>query len=206
MTLLLIMVEAGTYSVAILAAGSSHRFGEKDKLAASFRGEMLGVHVCKTLSALTFANRWVITASQGHPCQNAWEKAGFTISINPDAHRGMGTSVAMAAALAIRSNTERLLICLADMPLVTKKHFRALIAGSKAADADAITATRAGQNGNTTPPAIFGHGLFPELARADGDTGARALLHRAALITAPFATVIDIDTPETLRSIKYPEE
>lgn len=200
------MVEAGTYSVAILAAGSSRRFGEKDKLAARFRGEMLGVHVCKTLSALTFANRWVITASQGHSCQNAWEEAGFTITENPDAHRGMGTSVAMAAALAIRSNTERLLICLADMPLVTEQHFRALIVGSEAADADGITATSAGLSDSAMPPAIFGHALFPELARANGDTGARAMLRRAARVPAPPATVIDIDTPETLHSTECLED
>lgn len=192
------MVEPGPVSVAVLAAGHSRRFGMQDKLAAKFRGEMLGVQVCRTLSTLSFAHRWVITASHAHACRPAWQRAGFTLAVNNNAESGMGTSVAKAAELASSVNARRLLICLADMPLVTQTHFRALIAQSDGADALSVTATRAGQNGQPMPPAIFGYALLPQLARISGDIGARAMLRRAAWVAAPPETLIDIDTPAAL--------
>ncbi|MEM6586323.1 MAG: NTP transferase domain-containing protein, partial [Pseudomonadota bacterium] len=90
--------------MAVLAAGSSRRFGPEDKLAQRFRGQRLGQHVCRNAPVdwLLASRAFVITSSLDHPCQPAWLDAGFRVAMNPDADQGMGSSVANAARRAIK--------------------------------------------------------------------------------------------------------
>lgn len=199
-----VSAEVADLSVAVLAAGSSHRFGGEDKLAAPFRGCMLGLHICRTLAVLPATNRWVITSRQSHACRHGWEDTGFTVLVNPDASAGMGTSLAMAAKLAKASNTGRLMICLADMPLVPRNHLEALTARSQKCGPSAILAS--GIIGKPAkkpmPPAIFGANLFDQLARSSGDKGARDLLRAATLVLAQPCAMIDVDTPQDLLALE----
>ncbi len=141
-------------AIAVLAAGASRRFGEGDKLTAMFRGRMLGEAVCASVPQGCFDRRWVIASAQHHPCAAAWHAHGFDIAINPDASVGMGTSVALAARIALEVDCDALVIALADMPLVPPEHFTALTARIAAASADAIIVSQAG--GKRMPPAAFG--------------------------------------------------
>lgn len=182
--------------MAVLAAGASRRFGEKDKLAARFRGKPLGEHVCDNAPMDRFAkgNAVVITAIIDHPCRTAWEKAGFQLALNARADDGMGTSVALAALLAMQAKANALLIALADMPFVPRAHFEYFIAACR--KPDDIIASKSGAA--RMPPAIFGRNRIDALTRLSGDTGARALLKDARTIECPPEWLIDIDTPEAL--------
>lgn len=183
--------------MAVLAAGASRRFGEADKLAARFRGKRLGEHVCENAPAKLIAPGCaiVIASSADSACRLAWEKAGFQIALNARADRGMGTSVALAAILAGRARCDALLIALADMPLVPRAHFAALIEASRTGS-EAVCST----DGNTRlPPAVFGARHLPKLALLDDDIGARALLKDARTLSCPPEWLIDIDTPEALQ-------
>lgn len=180
-------------AVAVLAAGQSRRFGDADKLAAGFRGAMLGLHACRTLSLLPLAQRWVIASDTCHPCAKGWREAGFTVAPNPDAETGMGSSVALAAKLARESGVTALLIALADMPLVPASHFGDLM---DHADTDALVASHNGTS--PTPPALFGSTHFARLMEAIGDTGARGLLAGAETLPCDPAWLIDIDDPAAL--------
>jgi len=191
------LAERARYAVAVLAAGQSRRFGPSDKLAASFQGKRLGELACQTLAELDFAYRWVIASRADHPCGPSWQEAGFAIAVNAQAASGIGSSVALAATLALDANADGLLIALADMPLVASDHYQALLARAAAIGPGAIVASSA--NGVRMPPAAFGRDRLTALATMTGEVGARALLHQAEAVACAPDLLIDIDTAQALK-------
>lgn len=141
-----------------------------------------------------------------------------TVVANPDHATGMGSSLraGMAALLAaphephdgsVQSQAvagagtpepaapDRVLLLVADQPLVTAEHLRLLLS---APAPDGIVA--AAYNGRLGVPAIFSRQHFTALAAAEGDQGARTLLR--TLPATPFdlpEAAVDIDTPDDLR-------
>ncbi len=189
------MVDRRKLGVALLAAGASRRFGDQDKLAQMFRGRRLGEHAAVAVPMQSFDQAWVVGAHRGHACEGAWQDCGFEIVVNPNAADGMGTSVALAARLAIKAGHDALLIALADMPFVPREHFSALIDAVATSSAIAASAT----DSSRLPPAVFGRDHFGALASATGDTGARAILSQGQVIACPREWLIDIDTPQSLQ-------
>lgn len=179
---------------ALLAAGSSRRFGGGDKLAAGFQGRMLAEHAALAIPVEEFVSLWVITQGPNHPCEPTWRVRGFVPLINPYAEQGMGTSVALAAEAAMGASLDALLIALADMPLVPRSHFEALIQNHSRADDITLSATGEAR----MPPAIFGSGHFQTLAHSIGDEGARALLNQGTVVDCPRSWLKDIDKFEDL--------
>ena len=182
--------------MAVLAAGSSQRFGEADKLTQPLRGKRLGEHICHNapIERLAPDCAFVIACAADHPCRNDWRNAGFNLAVNEQADRGMGTSVALAATLAIKARCDALLIALADMPFVPQSHLTALIDACRTHDASLCSS-----DGNALmPPAIFGQAHLAALTKLDEDTGARSVLKHAEALTCPPEWLIDIDTPEAL--------
>ncbi len=183
-------------AVAILAAGQSRRFGDQDKLSALLNGKPLGLHVCDTIAPLGFDHRWVIASDPSHPCADGWNAAGFAAVTNPQAEAGMGTSVALAAQLARGVEADALLVCLADMPLVPRSHFEAMLERAQTAPREAVCASSDGAN--RLPPVLFGRERFMALTGLSGDEGGRALLADAQMFECAPELLIDIDTPEAL--------
>ncbi len=191
------MAEHWRFAVAVLAAGQSRRFGPGDKLAAGFGGGLLGEQACHALAGLDLSHRWVIAAQGGHPCSASWQADGFTIALNPGARSGMGSSVALAAHLALEAGAKGLLIALADMPLVPADHFRALVDRATAIGPGSVVASEAG--GVRLPPAVFGCDHFAALSALRGDQGARALLDQAETVACAPQLLIDVDDEQALR-------
>lgn len=185
------MVEGYRLGIALLAAGSSRRFGPKDKLAAQFRGRALGEHAATALPMERCTHGWVITARACHPCEAFWRERSLEPVVNEDAQSGMGTSVALAARLAKQARCHGLLIALADMPLVPRTHFEALL------DSDALIAVSSNDEAHM-PPAMFDAAFFDELKQANGDRGARDLIKQGHVIPCPSEWLRDIDTRDDL--------
>lgn len=186
------MVAPSRTLLALLAAGRSARFGAADKLAAPLAGRPLALHAAETLAALPFLARVVIVGAEPRAFP------GYRPVLNPAPEAGLAGSVKLAARAAQELGAAALLIALADMPRVTAGHVNRLMAAAEAPDA--IIASSDGTR--ASPPALFAAGRFAELLRLEGDTGARALLRRATLITADPDTLIDIDTPEDLARVQ----
>lgn len=183
--------------VAVLAAGTSRRFGSGDKLCAGFRGRALGEHAADAVPVKLFERAWVITNAPDHPCEPHWRARRFEPLINPRAGEGQGTSVALAAAAAQQADLDGLLIALADMPLVPPAHFEALI---EEWDASApITVSAIGET--RMPPALFASRYFKDLAASNGDQGARVLVAQGEVVPCPPEWLADIDTPEALKAL-----
>ena len=182
--------------VALLAAGASRRFGESDKLTAQFNGRPLGEHVPLALPMERFEKAWAITSAPDHPCEPQWRARRIEPLLNPHASEGMGTSVALAAQLAEEASLDGLLIALADMPLVPREHFEALIEAWNASEPIVVSA-----NGEVRmPPAIFSSAQFKMLRQSSGDKGARVLLKQGLVVTCPPEWLKDIDRPEDLET------
>lgn len=190
------LADRGRLAIAVLAAGQSRRFGEKDKLAAPFRGKLLGHHVCDALEGIAASHRWVITSREDHPCSVGWREAGFDIIVNGAAEQGMGSSVALAARQADQAGADALLLCLADMPLVPASHYAALVATLQTSDECDIIASSGGET--PMPPACFRSSRFAELMVLQGDSGARHLLQSACVVDCTMELLTDVDDPETL--------
>ena len=181
-------------AIAVLAAGSSRRFGARDKLAQPFRGALLGEHVVRAAPREAFSNAWVITSQPQHRCEPAWREAGFDMAINPEASRGMSTSVALAGQRAQQAGCDAVLIALADMPLVPACHFENLLAQFGKGVPIAVSCAGAAR----LPPAIFGAPFFDALQQSQGDQGARGLISQGEIVPCPADWLIDIDTPDAL--------
>ncbi|MDJ0642446.1 MAG: nucleotidyltransferase family protein [Erythrobacter sp.] len=194
------MAENARLMVAVLAAGQSRRFAPGDKLCAIFRNKPLGLHVSDTMSRVHADQRVVIAAEEDHPCAKGWQSAGFSVVRNPNAEEGMGTSVAVAARLARRTQSDFLLIALADMPMVPGSHYVALAERGLERGSDVIVASSHGAA--RMPPAVFGSGYFDDLAELGGDRGARNLLQQGETVSCPAEWLADIDRREDLTALK----
>ncbi|WP_298468507.1 nucleotidyltransferase family protein [uncultured Erythrobacter sp.] len=193
------MAEPLRLAVAVLAAGSSRRFGPVDKLRAPFRGKPLGLHVSDALAEVPAELRMVIASNQQHSCAGGWRDAGFEIVRNPNADEGMGTSVATAARIARRAESDALLIALADMPLIPVSHYSAMVDAARALGPNLLIASTNGII--RMPPAIFGREQFDRLTALTGNKGARSILGEGDTIKCRTRWLADIDTPEALAAL-----
>lgn len=179
-------------AVVLLAAGLSRRYGAVGKLAANYRGKPLALHIADTLNALALSQRIAVCRSGDEDLAELLRGRGFSVVLNPDTARGMGSSLALGIA-AVKA--EAALVCLADMPNITVRHLNAVIAAGRRAG---IAASTAG-GGTPTPPAYFSQRYLADLAALDGDGGGRGLLGNAPLVAASPLELADIDTPADFR-------
>lgn len=177
--------------LALLAAGQSRRFGDRDKLSAMLGDKMLGIHAAETGAELPFIRKLVI-GSPMHDCAPQWGALGYQIIANEEAAQGQATSVRLAAAQAIEVKASALCIMLADMPFVTSDHIGRLIAAFEQSGGTSTVASV--RNGRAMPPAIFPPAAFETLIALEGDSGARSLLADAKLVKADDPILLDIDT------------
>ena len=182
--------------VAVLAAGSASRFGG-GKLDADLGGRPVGRWVLDAVAGAGLAPGAIVVpdAVPGFAAASGW-----ALVANPRAGEGLGTSVAVAAREAARRGAERLLVLLADMPLLDPGHVRALL------ESAAPAATRYPGDGPGVP-VVLPAALFPAMADLAGDRGAAAVLRGRAdvtLVDPPPGMLADVDRPEDLAALNPP--
>ena len=177
----------------LLAAGPARRFGEANKLLASWRGRPLVAHAAAALRA---AGLDVLIAAVADD-DVAAELEGFhLVRVEADKPR-LSRSLQAGIAAAREHSADRAVIALADMPAITPAHLAAVVARCSA---DTPAATSNGSR--PMVPACFPRRSFDALMALEGDAGARSLLAglpRDALVPADESLLLDIDSPATLR-------
>jgi molybdenum cofactor cytidylyltransferase len=183
----------------VLAAGSAKRFGTTKQLepfggkplvrrAADLACEMCGDH-----TVLVVGHDWrAVTAA-------ARDESGYLVHNERHAD-GFGTSISLAVRCVAHA-ASAILLLLADQPLITPQHLASLCDAWSGADDEIIATAFAGTSG---PPVLFPRATFAELARLEGDQGARHLLRdnryrTRTVIFEPAAT--DVDTQDDLRQL-----
>ncbi len=182
---------------ALLAAGSSQRFGAGNKLMAMWQGQPLIIHAAAALRSVP-AHRYIaVCPPDDAALHDVLQASDFEICINWYAQKGLSASVQIAARAAIDDNADALLIALGDMPNVPAVHFAALING---VSMNEITASRPVKGNRNIPPACFGKGTIPALLNATGDKGARDMIANAAPVTTRADQLRDFDIASDFES------
>ena len=127
------------------------------------------------------------------------QKCGFTIALNPDPERGVGTSVAIAteALLGMDPQLDGILYAVADQPYLTRDSVERLIRAFEMDTSGIASLSFYGTRGN---PVIFPRDLFAELAALAEDVGGGSVIQRhperLRLVEAEAGQELrDIDTP-----------
>lgn len=181
----------------LLAAGTSSRFGETDKLMAELRGKPLAAHTLETVASMAFAELIaVVRPIEVAPVlHRKLDRRGYTIIVNDRPEEGISGSIVRAVEHVMPINRIRgILICLADMPDVPQTHYNRICLAAE--DIRSVVAST--DSFSSSPPAFIGRKHFPELLALKGDQGARALLSHGLQIETTGHVLHDIDTPEDL--------
>ncbi len=189
-------IEKPTVFAAVLAAGASQRFG-RSKMLEPVQGETLARRAANLARDVCGDCSILVVGHEGSDVAAAAGDAAHFVIVNDRYEEGVGGSIALAAK-AVSHVADALLLILADQPLVTAEHLRALIAHWDGAD-DVIVATAFAKT--MGPPALFPRSAFAALGDLSGDQGAKSLLQSPDfdLRTVPFEdAAIDIDTPADL--------
>lgn len=181
----------------LLAAGTSSRFGEEDKLMADLRGKPVAVHTLETVASMAFAELVAVVRPLEHApvLHRKLERRGYSIVVNDQPEEGISGSIVRAVEHVMPLRRCRgILICLADMPDVPQTHYNRICLAAE--DIRSVVASTDGFS--ASPPAFIGRRHFPELLALRGDQGARALLSHGMQIETMGASLRDVDTPEDL--------
>jgi molybdenum cofactor cytidylyltransferase len=184
----------------LLASGASTRFGG-DKLVAPLGGRPV---VRWSADAIVGAvdTLVVVVREDASAIRRALEGVPIRWTVNPDAERGMSTSI-RAGIDALPAQVDAAIVALGDQPLVDAHVVERLVARWREGGARAVQARYDDGRGH---PVLFDRVLFPALSALEGDVGARAVLDLAgdalALVTVAGPRPIDVDTPDALRGVE----
>ncbi|MGA2129242.1 MAG: molybdopterin-binding/glycosyltransferase family 2 protein [Xanthobacteraceae bacterium] len=188
----------------VLAAGRSTRMGGPNKLLAEISGKPL-VRIAAE-QALASRARPVIVVTGHERARVEAALAGLPVRLvhNPDYADGLSTSL-KAGLAAVPADVDGAIVCLGDMPQVSSALIDRLVcAFDPEFGALVVVPTIGGKRGN---PVVWSRRFFADLARLEGDVGARHLIASYAEVVAEVAledaaALTDVDTPEALRAVK----
>lgn len=186
----------------VLAAGTSSRFGDENKLLATWHGEPLVVHATRTLCRADLAAVVVVVGHQADRVRAAVGDLDVTVVHNGDFERGQATSVRRGVQAARERDAGAALFALGDMPTVDVRTVDLLASAYRTGAGDPLAAACDGQRGN---PVVFGARHFDSLEDVSGDVGGREILltdERAALVeTGDPGVLVDVDEPDDLDAL-----
>lgn len=181
----------------ILAAGTSKRMGDENKLLKIWNSKPLVTHVCTAALESTCSTVVLVSGYQSDQIQKIVDQPGLNIVHNCEFASGMASSIVAGVEFAISRNVTQLIILLGDMPQITSSMISKLITASREHPGKIIAASCVGKRGN---PVLWPSAYFENLLRLEGDTGAKDLLANAGgeLITIELgvAARFDLDTPD----------
>ncbi|MBI1773831.1 MAG: NTP transferase domain-containing protein [Proteobacteria bacterium] len=187
----------------VLAGGQSRRMGATNKLLAQIEGLPMVARVVDAAKAAKAAEVVVVTGHQADEVRAVLAERSVRFVHNPDYAVGLSTSL-KAGLAALSADVDGALVCLGDMPRVTPAMIDRLIQAFDPIEGRAICVPTA--NGKRGNPVLWAKRFFPEMARVEGDVGARHLIGEHAEVVAEVemgddAVLIDIDTPQALTAL-----
>jgi molybdenum cofactor cytidylyltransferase len=190
------VTHGGRISAILLAAGISSRFGRPKQLA-ELEGAALVRRAVSTLERSP-VDEIVVVIGHGAPeVARALEDARVTMVVNRDYRTGLASSI-KAGLAALSPESGAVLVCLADQPLVTPRLVRKVVSRYRRTGADVVACT---SQGLISPPVLFSARLYRELAKLQGDAGAKVIIERHPgyeKVSAKPGELLDVDTEDDL--------
>ena len=184
-------------SCIVLAAGLSSRMSKKNKLLLKFDNSTI---LEKTLYNIIQANiyrLYVIIGSKRKEFENLLKKLNVSYIYNIKYKEGISSSI-ISGVNQIKDNSEGVMICLADMPKISKKIYNKLLeefSNIYSNDQPCIILPAfKGQSGN---PVILSKHFFENIFKLKGDKGAKILIEK----NHKFVKKIDICNKSILEDI-----
>ncbi len=188
----------------ILAAGKSKRMGFA-KQNIIFKEKTMLQHLLHEALMTDYLPITVVVGANKKDVVPNLDKLPITIIDNPNAEKGMGSSIKMGlvGSYMAEKNLEGLLFMTSDMPLVNTNYLKAMALAFENEPGAAIVASRYG--GELGIPALFRRSIFEELLTIPDEQGAKALINKYAkkafVIDFPEGQ-IDLDTQEDVSKFK----
>jgi len=186
----------------VLAAGTSSRFGEPNKLLAEWADAPLVSHAVDTLVQSVVDTVVVVVGDDAERVRTAISDFEVTVVHNDRYAAGQATSVRQGITAARTHGADAVVFALGDMPTVEAESLDKLVGAYRAGVGEALAAACDGARGN---PVLFGRRQFEALADTTGDSGGRKILlntDQAALVeTGDRGVLLDVDSPDDLTSL-----
>jgi len=182
----------------VLAAGTSSRYGERNKLLEPINDKPLLRHAIEPLLAADLDGVTVVLGHEAEVVRDAisdlLDREDVAVTVNDRYADGQSTSVAAGVDAARERGVHGVLIALGDMPSVSVDAIEALLATYRAGQEAALAAAVEGERGN---PVLFDRRYFDDLCAVDGDVGGRELLlaDGVAVETGDPGVLRDVDRP-----------
>ena len=185
----------------ILAAGRSLRFGEQEKLLATFHGKpmLAGVldAVCGVDALLPLA------VVHNEPVRALIEARGIPTVYNPQPENGISGSIRIGLTkLTEGHDLSACLFAVADQPYLTAASIQSMLTQHRAEPEHILALSYEGRRGN---PVLFPRYLFPQLLQLTGDVGGSTIIkanpNRVVLVQAKSVRELyDFDTVQAVQN------
>ena len=188
----------GPVAALVLAAGSASRFGATKQLA-EVDGRPLVAHVLRTARAAGLAPLLLVV---GHDGERVAAVAGPDVAVvsNTEHASGQASSLRAGLAAADAAGAGAVVVLLADEPGVSSD----AVAGVVAAHVAGAEIVRTRYDDRPGHPVLLGRPVWPRLADAEGDRGARDLLDGDDVVhvAVPGPAPRDVDVPADLDALR----
>lgn len=183
---------------ALLAGGTSSRFGDRNKLLADVDGEPMVRRAAETLLAAELDGVVAVVGYEADRVRAALDGLDVAVRVNDAYGAGQSTSVRTALDAARECDADAILVALGDMPFVSTEAVTALRATYETGSYTALAAACDGERGN---PVLFGSTHFDALASVTGDEGGRQIL-----LEADDAALVETVDPGVRRDVDEPAD
>ena len=182
----------------ILSGGASSRMGSP-KALVPYQGRPFLEHLLEITSHRNIGVRRVVLGAQAEPIAKAIQLKADEIVINEDWEKGQLSSI-QAALRSLPPETDGILLCLIDHPLISAVLVQELIEQFYKSKKPIVLPLYEGRRGH---PVIFSSTLYDELLHAPLETGARAVVWAHSgdieeVRTNEEGCVLNLNDPETL--------
>jgi molybdenum cofactor cytidylyltransferase len=183
----------------LLAAGTSNRYGESNKLLQTLEGKPLVRHAAETLHRSVLDGVTIVVGCEADSVRAALGDLPVAVRVNDDYTAGQSTSVRIGIEDAASRDADAALVALGDMPWVNFETINLLVEGYRRGVSDVLVAACEGTRGN---PVLFDSRFFEALTDVSGDVGGREIIFEAdgavAVETGDDGVLRDIDQPADL--------
>ncbi len=197
-----ILVDSKSYTIILLAAGSSSRFGSPKQLAQN--NGMSLIHHSVSEAIKVHSDVIVVLGANIDIVKKEIENFPVQIVYNKDWEEGMSSSIrsGITALLNRNPSAEAAIIVVIDQPFLSSTIIADLIEKYEATKKPVVACAYKDVIGT---PALFDKSFFQPLLELKGQSGAKKIIsqNKNAVVTIPFHLgYIDIDTKEDYENFK----
>lgn len=188
----------------MLAAGTSRRFEDGDKLLANLEGRPVLDYAASNIPDDPALAKLAVIPSNAPKRRAILENCGWQVLENTQSNLGQSTSLKLGIE-AVQNDPaiDQVIVLLGDMPFVDAQHIEAL---RVSADVPSTSCVMSECEGILSPPALFKRSHFETLSTLSGDRGAKAVFqsvdHGAMTIPIRPDHAADIDNAADLLRAK----